>query len=91
MERAVPTYSGGAAPASHRLPFDRNVSSRRNEIKPSPRREPVIHKFVPRDDDLEDRVDEILKKISEHGRESLTEGEKEILMRASEVYKKRRS
>jgi hypothetical protein len=27
-ECSLPTYSGGAAPASHRLPFDRNGSSR---------------------------------------------------------------
>ena len=38
-------------------------------------RDPVIHKFVPRDGDLTDRVDEILKKISEHGTDSLTDTE----------------
>ena len=55
--------------------------------KPSPLREPVIHKFVPRNDDLEDRVDEILKKISEHGRDSLTDAELDILIQAGTKYR----
>ncbi len=40
--------------------------------------------------DLSKRVDEILKKISEHGEESLTSRERRILRQASEQMKKRR-
>jgi membrane associated rhomboid family serine protease len=57
------------------------------ERKPSRFREPVIHKFVPRDDDLEDQVDEILKKISEHGKDSLTDAELDILIQAGTKYR----
>ena len=39
----------------------------------------------------EDQVDEILKKIQEHGRDSLTRGERRILEEASREYQKRRS
>jgi membrane associated rhomboid family serine protease len=39
---------------------------------------------------LEARVDRILEKVSKHGQESLSPEERELLFRASEVYKKRR-
>jgi hypothetical protein len=41
-------------------------------------------------DDLEARVDAVLAKVSEHGQESLTPEEREILFKASELYKNRR-
>lgn len=44
----------------------------------------------PPDEHLEARVDRILEKVSKHGQESLTEEERELLFRASELYKKRR-
>jgi membrane associated rhomboid family serine protease len=43
------------------------------------------------DEQLEAQVDEVLAKVAQHGRESLTENERQILFRASEIYKKRRS
>jgi len=49
-------------------------------------REPVVLPFPHRDDPV-DRVDEILKKISEHGKESLTEEELDILIQASAKYR----
>lgn len=42
------------------------------------------------DEHLEAKLDEVLEKVQQHGKESLTEGEREILLRASEIYKKRR-
>jgi len=32
----------------------------------------------------------VLEKVQKHGKDSLTEGEREILLRASEIYRKRR-
>lgn len=42
------------------------------------------------DEPFEARVDRILEKVSRHGQESLTAEERELLFRASELYKKRR-
>jgi membrane associated rhomboid family serine protease len=47
----------------------------------------AIIPFPERDDNLSDRVDEILKKISEHGKESLTDEERDILIEASAKYR----
>ena len=41
-------------------------------------------------DETEEAVDEILKKIQEHGRDSLTRRERRILEEASREYQKRR-
>jgi membrane associated rhomboid family serine protease len=43
------------------------------------------------DEQLEAKLDAILEKVARQGRASLTESENQILMRASEVYKRRRS
>jgi membrane associated rhomboid family serine protease len=42
------------------------------------------------DEPFETKVDRVLEKVSQYGQESLTPEEREILFRASEVYKKRR-
>ena len=42
------------------------------------------------DEHLEAKLDEVLEKVTKFGKESLTDGEREILLRASEIYKKRR-
>lgn len=42
------------------------------------------------DEQFEARVDRILEKVSQHGQESLTAEERELLFRASELYKRRR-
>lgn len=39
---------------------------------------------------LEAKLDEVLEKVQKHGKDSLTQGEREILLRASEIYRKRR-
>jgi membrane associated rhomboid family serine protease len=44
----------------------------------------------PVDEHLEAKLDEVLQKVARSGKESLTEDERDILMRASEVYKKKR-
>ena len=50
-------------------------------------RNPVILTMPRRDDDLTERVDEVLKKISEQGKDSLTAEEFEILRQASAKYR----
>jgi hypothetical protein len=42
------------------------------------------------DELFEAKVDQVLEKVSKHGQESLTPEEREILFRASELYKKKR-
>lgn len=55
-----------------------------------PYRAPVILSFPARDEDLSERVDEILRKISEQGKESLSDDEREVLNRASARYRRDR-
>jgi len=43
------------------------------------------------DEQLEAKVDAVLEKVARHGQHSLTDAEKQLLMRASEIYKKRRT
>lgn len=43
------------------------------------------------DEQLEAKLDVVLEKVARTGQNSLTEGERDILLRASEVYKKRRT
>jgi hypothetical protein len=43
------------------------------------------------DEQLEAKLDAVLEKVARHGQASLTETERQILFRASEVYKKRRT
>ncbi|HET6573291.1 MAG TPA: rhomboid family intramembrane serine protease [Fimbriiglobus sp.] len=42
------------------------------------------------DEQLEAKLDQVLEKVSRYGRESLTPEERDILLRASEIYKRRR-
>jgi membrane associated rhomboid family serine protease len=42
------------------------------------------------DEHLEAKLDEVLQKVAKFGKESLTDTEREILLKASEIYKKRR-
>jgi membrane associated rhomboid family serine protease len=51
---------------------------------PSPRSADV-------DEHLEAKVDAVLEKVSRQGQDSLTDSEREILFRASEVYKRRKT
>lgn len=63
------------------------------EEEPAPRA-PVSVATAPRsdvDEHLEAKLDQVLEKVARHGQDSLTESERQILFRASEVYKKRRS
>ena len=60
---------------------------------PSLRRRPKLRVLDPdsvEPDSTESRVDEILKKIQEHGQDSLTRGERRILEEASREYQRRR-
>ncbi len=42
-------------------------------------------------DELEEQLDAVLDKVARSGQNSLTENERRILMRASEIYRRRRS
>ena len=44
----------------------------------------------PDEDQLEAKVDAVLEKLSRVGKENLTESEREVLLRASEVFRKRK-
>jgi membrane associated rhomboid family serine protease len=44
----------------------------------------------PQDERLEEQMDAILEKISREGKENLTERENEVLLRASEIFRRRR-
>ncbi len=43
------------------------------------------------DEHLEAKLDAVLEKVSRHGKDSLTENERKILLRASEIYKRKRT
>ena len=58
--------------------------------RPEPGYETPLQSVDPNDEPFESRVDRVLAKVSKHGQESLTPEERELLFRASEVYKKRR-
>jgi membrane associated rhomboid family serine protease len=45
----------------------------------------------PVDEQLEAKVDAVLEKVARHGQASLTASEREILLRASEIYKRKRT
>jgi membrane associated rhomboid family serine protease len=53
-------------------------------------RPPPKEAAEPVDEQLEARLDQVLEKVSKYGQESLTPEEREILFKASELYKKRR-
>jgi membrane associated rhomboid family serine protease len=104
---AVAVHLGGAAFAAvyylqhwRLLRFWPSVQSwRRERSRPRlrvyrPQDEPVsvgVTKGSEIDEHLDAKLDAVLEKLSRHGRDSLTESEKEILQRASEIYKKKRS
>ena len=43
------------------------------------------------DEHLDAKLDAVLEKLSRHGRDSLTDKERDILIKASEIYKKKRT
>jgi hypothetical protein len=51
-------------------------------------RKPVILQSSPRDHNLTERVDEVLKKISERGANSLTDAERELLTKTAAKYRR---
>jgi len=56
--------------------------------KPSPATPATVISLL--DEHLEAKLDEVLEKVKKHGQESLTEEERAVLFRASEIYRKRR-
>jgi membrane associated rhomboid family serine protease len=70
-------------------PFTRRIGRPRRKREPQPLEEPAILSFPRRDDrdDLAEQVDEVLRKISEQGRDSLTDEELAILQKASAKYR----
>jgi membrane associated rhomboid family serine protease len=59
------------------------------EEEPTPRRPVVTPPPAEIDEHLEAKVDAVLEKVARHGRDSLSESEKALLVRASEVYKRK--
>ena len=50
----------------------------------------AVGRRVDSDEHIEAELDEVLAKVAQHGRSSLSEREQKILMRASELYRQRR-
>jgi membrane associated rhomboid family serine protease len=78
----------------------KNQARRRSKLRvyreDEPERTPVAVAAPPSsvaevDEQLEAKLDAVLQKVSQTGKDSLTDSERQILVRASEVYKKRRS
>jgi membrane associated rhomboid family serine protease len=62
------------------------------EDPPTPVAVPAVASPPPvGDEQLEAKLDAVLEKVARSGKDSLTDGERQILLRASEVYKRRRS
>ncbi len=57
---------------------------------PEPKGQPLVSAPVA-DEHLEAKMDAILEKISRVGKENLTESEREFLLRASEIFRRRRT
>lgn len=68
-------------------PIVQRVARVRRRVRTRAFGSPVILPFPRREVDLSERVDEILKKISEQGSDSLTDEEREILSKASARYR----
>ena len=43
------------------------------------------------DEHLEAKLDAVLEKLTRSGKESLTDAERQVLLQASEIYKRRRT
>jgi membrane associated rhomboid family serine protease len=65
------------------------VARRPQAAAPSPTGITTTPTAPPADEHLEAQVDAVLEKVARSGRDSLTEHEKALLVRASEVYKRR--
>jgi membrane associated rhomboid family serine protease len=87
---------GGTGKSVRRMPQPR-LRVRRDEPEPEPAATAAgaagaaaVGGSSSVDEHLEAKLDQVLEKVQRHGKESLTEVEREILLRASEVYKKKR-
>jgi len=65
---------------------------RDEESRPAPAAVPAASAPAPalEDEQLEAKMDAVLEKISREGKDNLTESEREVLRRASEIYRRRR-
>lgn len=97
----VPNFGRLFGNAQRRKPRNRANLRVYEEDKPEPVRtsparseasvgSPPAPPEVPVDEHLEAKLDAVLEKVARHGKESLTEDERNILMRASEIYKRKR-
>ncbi len=79
-------------PPKLRVYREREPATRKHELlllDAPPETEPTP-KSIP-DEQLEARLDSVLDKVQKEGQASLTESERELLFRASEIYRKRRA
>jgi membrane associated rhomboid family serine protease len=82
-----------ARPRLHVVPADREDDTPTPvgaAVESQPRPKEAGEPKEPSDEQFEARVDAVLEKVSKYGQESLTPEEREILFKASEIYKKRR-
>ena len=71
--------------------FGQQREARRQQADDRQDREPApVAAGRPVDEYLEAKLDQVLEKVSQHGQQSLTAEEREILFRASEIYRRRR-
>jgi len=92
----LPGAGSAETKTSRRVPQPR-LRTRRDEPQPEPAAAAasaggagLVGGGGPVDEHLEAKLDEVLEKVQRHGKESLTEDEREILLKASEIYKKKR-
>ena len=69
------------------IPYD----SPEAEIDGSPVVAPIMRPAVGIDEHLEAKVDAVLEKMARTGKDSLTDSERQILLQASEIYRKKRT
>jgi len=84
----LPSFSGQGRRVRSRLRLYREDEP---PTPPTPRPAPVASPRMMEDEQLEAQVDRLLEKINRVGMEGLTDQERQVLFRASEMMKRRRS
>ena len=83
-EQAAPTFDEGDIDMSAYMNADHEIDAS-PVVKVAPRLSVAI------DEHLEAKVDAVLEKMARTGKDSLTDSERQILLQASEIYRKKRT
>lgn len=71
---------------------DEEINEPRRQVERKPEPVPVVTPLPPIDEEnLEAKMDAVLEKLSRVGKENLSESEREVLLRASELIRRRRT